>query len=428
MKKNILISLIVSLILLPSCVKTIDTFGFSKTTQITGRVIEKSEYVPIEGVNVYVSDGTHTQASSITDYNGRFIMEVDFDNLNDTYKLHLDCPNYPHVIEELKGMGQEKYDYKDVILYDKNDPTNWPQITTSEVSNIDGVSAMCGGLIKYSGPASITMRGVCWSTNHEPTIENTHTSNGSGTGSFISNINNLNSNTNYYVRAYAINQHGTYYGNLIQFSTTNGLPVVSTTEPTLSGSTITTGGNVTKDNGVTITNRGVCYSMSPNPTINGNHTDNGSGLGVYTSTFTATQSGTYYIRAYATNVNGTSYGEQLTIIYMDLPTFQYGGHTYWVAPDPGNKMSRATAASYCANFGIYGTIGWKLPEVGELTQMYAERMNIGGFEPETYWSNTFGSSGGIYANRYYYVNFSTGAVHYTDETTFYRVRPIKQID
>ncbi|RWZ83845.1 MAG: hypothetical protein EO766_17575 [Hydrotalea sp. AMD] len=103
-----------------------------------------------------------------------------------------------------------------------NTPTtnsSLPTLTTSAVTNISGTTASSGGKISSDGGASITQRGVCWSTSQNPTIANNKTSDNSGTGSFSSTINNLTVNTTYYVRAYATNSVGTAYGNQISFST-----------------------------------------------------------------------------------------------------------------------------------------------------------------------------------------------------------------
>ena len=74
-------------------------------------------------------------------------------------------------------------------------------------------------------------------------------------------------------------------------------------------------GHVSADGGFPITNRGICYSTSPDPTIAGLHTNDGVGLGSFVSQMTGLSTHTtYYVRAYATNSAGTVYGEQRTFI------------------------------------------------------------------------------------------------------------------
>jgi uncharacterized protein (TIGR02145 family) len=103
--------------------------------------------------------------------------------------------------------------------------SQFPSLSTTAVSTITGTTAISGGTISSDGGSVVTARGVCWSTVPGPTVAlATKTSNGSGTGSFISNITGLSINTTYYVRAYATNGVGTAYGNEISFTTLN-LPV-----------------------------------------------------------------------------------------------------------------------------------------------------------------------------------------------------------
>lgn len=95
-------------------------------------------------------------------------------------------------------------------------------ITTTEVTSITSSSASSGGNITNNVGVEIIERGVCWSTNPNPTINlSTKTSDGSGLGTFISNITGLNANTIYYVRAFVINSIGTSYGNEVSFTTQN---------------------------------------------------------------------------------------------------------------------------------------------------------------------------------------------------------------
>jgi len=95
-----------------------------------------------------------------------------------------------------------------------------PSLNTLGVSALSPYSVTCGGVINGVGGDSITARGVVWSTNPSPDISlNNKTLNGGGSGSFSSQISNLNPATTYYVRAYATNDLGTSYGEQITFTT-----------------------------------------------------------------------------------------------------------------------------------------------------------------------------------------------------------------
>lgn len=195
-------------------------------------------------------------------------------------------------------------------------------VTTTDISNVTATTATSGGAITDDGGFSITARGVCWSTNSSPTISDAHTSDGTGTGTYTSSMTSLTYNTTYYVRAYATNIKGTSYGEEKVFTTSKLTPTVSTTDVTsITSNSAVTGGNVTSDGGANVTARGVCYSTSQNPTINGQHTSDGNGTGTFTSTLTGlTANTTYYVRAYATNSEGTSYGSQKTFTTQQTVT------------------------------------------------------------------------------------------------------------
>jgi uncharacterized protein (TIGR02145 family) len=117
--------------------------------------------------------------------------------------------------------------YGNEISFTTTDATDIPILKTNLVSTITSTSANIGGNITNDGGASITARGVVWSTNSNPTIAlTTKTSNGSGTGSFSSTLTNLTPKTTYYVRAYATNSTGTGYGNEITFITSGSTNVM----------------------------------------------------------------------------------------------------------------------------------------------------------------------------------------------------------
>ena len=258
-----------------------------------------------------------------------------------------------------------------------------PTVTTSNVTSVGSTTATCGGNVTSNGGAAVTAKGVCWSTSPLPSISDSHTNDGSGNGSFTSQITGLTPNTNYYVRAYATNSAGTGYGTVCIFTTTCGdfnvtisgndtiytgqsttltasgansyqwntgatgasitvsptttttytvtgtnsygcsttasvtvvvlspVPTVTTNTVTNIGSTMAAcGGNVIASGVSAVTAKGVCWSISPMPSISDGHTNDGSGTGTFTSQITSlAPSTTYYVRAYATNSAGTGYGQ-----------------------------------------------------------------------------------------------------------------------
>lgn len=295
-----------------------------------------------------------------------------------------------------------------------------PIVETNDITSITSSSATLGGTIIDDGGNEIIVRGVCWSTSSTPTIDNNNYRElGNGTGTFSGNITGMTPNTTYYVRAYATNHRGTSYGEQKTFSTLNGLPIVETFAPTRSNLVVTTGGNVTSDGGYPIIERGVCYSRTPYPDTSSahNHICNGSGTGAYSSTFTMTDVGVYYVRAYAINSNGIAYGEQMTIDhpYYELPSFTYGGRIYRVAPS--SSSGQAVGGGY--SVALYGLSGWRLPSKDELSYMYTIIDSIGGFGYDKYWSGTQHHYDGNTGSYYYYVNMNTGYVGYSHASALY---------
>jgi uncharacterized protein (TIGR02145 family) len=187
-----------------------------------------------------------------------------------------------------------------------------PTLFTTVPSLITQISALCGGNIISDGGALITSRGVCWSTSSNPTIADSKTTDGSGTGIFSSSITGLTTGTTYYSRAYAVNSVGIAYGNEINFTT--GYPVLTTlAASSITQTTASSGGNITSDGGAIVTARGVCWGTLSNPTIEDNHTQDGTGIGSFNSTITGLTLNTkYYVRAYATNSTGIVYGNEIS--------------------------------------------------------------------------------------------------------------------
>lgn len=112
-----------------------------------------------------------------------------------------------------------------------NDPASSndsvPVLTTTVVSDLKETTVQCGGNITSQGGASVTARGVCWSYGQMPTVDDDKTTDGSGTGSFVSTITGLVGRSLYYVRAYATNSEGTGYGSVLSFRTTDSTSSVT---------------------------------------------------------------------------------------------------------------------------------------------------------------------------------------------------------
>jgi pectin methylesterase-like acyl-CoA thioesterase len=191
-------------------------------------------------------------------------------------------------------------------------------LSTNVITSISTTFATSGGVISNDGNAAITAKGVCWNLTGTPTISDNFTSDGTTSAQFTSSITGLTAGTPYYVRAYATNSAGTAYGNEITFTTMTVLtaPVISTNPVTNIVNTSATGsGNITDWGGSTISDRGICWSLSHQPTIANDYNSAGPGG---TGTFTApigglTLGNIYYVRAYAINSTGTSYGDEVVL-------------------------------------------------------------------------------------------------------------------
>jgi uncharacterized protein (TIGR02145 family) len=109
-------------------------------------------------------------------------------------------------------------------------PSEIPTVTTTSTTNFTQTTATISGNVTSDGGATITARGVCWSTSSGPTIANDTTIDGSGSGNFTSNLSGLNNNITYYAKAYATNALGTSYGNEVSFTLYLNVPDTSVTD------------------------------------------------------------------------------------------------------------------------------------------------------------------------------------------------------
>ncbi len=230
----------------------------------------------------------------------------------------------------------------------RNDPEILPTVQTNEVTNIELTSATGGGNVISDGNANVTERGVCWGEQTNPTILDSKTNDGVGKGIYTSTITGLSAGKTYHVRAFATNSVGTSYGEDILFTARKTLPVVSTvTVTSVSKSSARSGGVISFDGGSAIISKGVCWNTSANPTTSNSKTSDGFGSASFSSYISGLSANTlYHVRAYATNSEGTSYGDDVVFTtMMDIPVLTDNDNMLL-----GNPSGAVTNILYADNY------------------------------------------------------------------------------
>ena len=198
-------------------------------------------------------------------------------------------------------------------------------VVTASVSSVTGSSAISGGALSQDD--DVTSRGICWDTIIDPAFGKLFSYDTLGLADFTSKISGLKGGTTYYVRAFATNNGGIYYGQNETF-TTNVVPFITTTAVTeITGATATSGGIITNSFGAQIVEKGVCWSLTENPSILDSKTVDGTGTEPFISQITGLSPNlTYHVRAFATTSDGdTGYGDDLI---FDTEIQDYDGNVY----------------------------------------------------------------------------------------------------
>ena len=251
---------------------------------------------------------------------------------------------------------------------DENNPdcTYTPTLLTEEASNITETSATFSGqIISPTCESTVTSQGFVYAKTTLPkTDDYVIEINGEN---ISSEANNLERNTIYYMRAFFVNPTGEYYGNEIEFTTAIGeIDIATKTIENITINSAMSGGIVNDDGDGTITSKGICWSTSQNPTIDDSFIEDNTNNYNYNSEITGLQENTtYYVRAYATNENGITYGNEET--FTTLSTI------------------------YRVNLEITGTTG----NCGSSTN-YLEYQITYNFDDNDTISETAGGSGDIY--------------------------------
>ena len=223
------------------------------------------------------------------------------------------------------------------------------RVTTFSPQDITATTAVCGGDVIVTQGLSPSQLGVCWSENLNPTVEDSHLSTSNWSEPYVCTITRLDPNTKYHVRAYALRGMEYYYGEDKSFTTEShgggdNAPSVTTASVTnITANSAKCGGKVTNDGGSSVTVRGICWSTSQMPTINDSHVNCGSGTGTFEGEMLHLSENTnYYVRAFATNSVGTSYGEEVSF-HTEKPVPIY---TIEVFADPSDYGEVNGGGSY----------------------------------------------------------------------------------
>ena len=156
-----------------------------------------------------------------------------------------------------------------------------PTVSTTAITAVTTTSASSGGTVTSNGGSAVTAAGICWSTSSNPTVADSHTSDGTATP-FTSSLTGLTINTQYHVRAYATNAIGTAYGNDISFYTlANKYYFVAGGSPNLADLTQWFGNaNGTGANPPNFTTAGITYQINSNATTTAAWSVSGTGSAI----------------------------------------------------------------------------------------------------------------------------------------------------
>ena len=189
-----------------------------------------------------------------------------------------------------------------------------PSVATVTVSEIGVGKASFSSKLLDDGNGNVTDCGFCYSTSANPTTSDASTSYGKVTGEFGKTVTGLSENTEYHVRAYAINEMGTAYGEDVTFKTKEvTVPVLSAvTMGTVSNTFAEVEAMVTSLGNGTLKDAGFVYSLNPYPTLDDRLLSCGKNSDLKSKIQGLQPETKYYIRAYATNEKGTAYGAEKT--------------------------------------------------------------------------------------------------------------------
>ncbi len=294
------------------------------------RILEDKEEVIVGTDQVRIS-GVFEYPGNVESFVLRMGEEEHFHDAVD-YAATLDGNSYAVLVTDLQPGTSYYYRY----VVDYGSPKHYfseidslttlsdhPEVRTLEVLQVDSTTVRVGGELISDGGAAITERGVCWNTHGGPTVDDQRQAYvGSGQRIYYCMLSDMPVATTVYFRAYAINDCGVGYGEVMELYTGGHASTPMVTTVGVDSVTMTSARclcNLVSTGGLPLTEQGACWSTSPEPDLQGSHVAlEGGSAGEYQAMMWGLTPDTrYYVRAYAVNAMGTSYGETLEFLTDD---------------------------------------------------------------------------------------------------------------
>jgi len=191
-------------------VETSDVWNIGQRSAMMGGSVLDDGGAPIKACGVCWSEFSGPTLS-----NNHVVLSVDSGNF--MVEINSLLPGTPYYVRAY-ATNEAGTSYGNEVTFETGG-YQAPLVSTDPVSYINSTSAVSGGFVYGDGGGNIISRGVCWSTSTDPTLDDPHTTDGTGTGQFSSRLEGLLSDTTYYIRAYAVNNTLTAYGNNVIFKT-----------------------------------------------------------------------------------------------------------------------------------------------------------------------------------------------------------------
>lgn len=438
MKRNVLHWFILSICII--------LFGCSNDEEInrdftfTGTIIDASSKEPMPELPVVVTDGNNIHTSTKTNADGRFVLSVNINEISSAYYILIGDDSCVKKTVEIHGFSGGETNLGTIEIIGPSIPS----VRLSGHKTDDGIIT-CNASITANGRLEVVEKGFCFGKTAQPTIDDEKIVCGSGDGSFQGKItiSDLDVSSTYFIRPYATNAKGTGYGEEFSILTEDGLPSVDMVFiswhyngiENITQTSVELVGELFSDGGFEVTERGFCIDTNGYPSIDTEHKYIGGGdIGQYRLTINSLSPSTkYYVRAYAKNRNGISYGSMVDFTtergaeevgVIELSTAGIAVQTKDIGIGEWDSVK-----TMCESSIVGGHADWRLPTKEELMTLYTNRNSIGGFYTKsdyglsaTYWSASSASS-----YDYYYIKFWNGELSYAGKASTRSARCVRTI-